>query len=118
MPKVQAWLQRDDSALRFHLAMLNELAAQKALDYHRIGGGAARGAVGAAQLSRRPPPETAMGALHGRKRPRRMPRLSACYPAAMTTLRLALLASPTDDAPGRVGGVIGAPWPACRRMPT
>ncbi len=31
--KVQAWLQRDDSALRFTLAMLNELAAQKALDY-------------------------------------------------------------------------------------
>ena len=31
--KVQAWLQRDDSSLRFTLAMLTELAAQKALDY-------------------------------------------------------------------------------------
>ena len=31
--KVQAWLDRDDSALRFTLAMLGELAAQKSLDY-------------------------------------------------------------------------------------
>ncbi len=31
--KVQAWLQRDDSTLRFTLAMLGELAAQKSLDY-------------------------------------------------------------------------------------
>ncbi|WP_256644953.1 NAD-glutamate dehydrogenase [Thermomonas paludicola] len=31
--RVQAWLGRDDSSLRFTLAMLNELAAQKALDY-------------------------------------------------------------------------------------
>ncbi|GGD42864.1 NAD-glutamate dehydrogenase [Pseudoxanthomonas indica] len=31
--KVQAWLQRDDAGLRFTLAMLNELAAQKTLDY-------------------------------------------------------------------------------------
>jgi glutamate dehydrogenase len=31
--KVQAWLTRDDSSLRFTLAMLTELAAQKALDY-------------------------------------------------------------------------------------
>ena len=31
--KVQAWLQRDDPTLRFTLSMLNEVAAQKALDY-------------------------------------------------------------------------------------
>jgi glutamate dehydrogenase len=31
--KVQAWLQRDDASLRFTLAMLNELASQKSLDY-------------------------------------------------------------------------------------
>ncbi|QNP40826.1 NAD-glutamate dehydrogenase [Lysobacter solisilvae (ex Woo and Kim 2022)] len=31
--KVQNWLQRDDASLRFTLAMLNELAAQKSLDY-------------------------------------------------------------------------------------
>jgi glutamate dehydrogenase len=31
--KVQSWLQRDDASLRFTLAMLNELAAQKSLDY-------------------------------------------------------------------------------------
>lgn len=31
--KVKAWLERDDTALRFTLAMLNELAAQEALDY-------------------------------------------------------------------------------------
>ena len=31
--KVQAWLRRDDAGLRFTLAMLNELAAQKKLDY-------------------------------------------------------------------------------------
>ena len=31
--KVRAWLQRDDQSLRFTLAMLNELATQKALDY-------------------------------------------------------------------------------------
>ena len=31
--KVQAWLERDDSILRFTLAMLGELAAQKSLDY-------------------------------------------------------------------------------------
>ena len=31
--KVQAWLQRGDASLRFTLAMLNELAAQKTLDY-------------------------------------------------------------------------------------
>jgi glutamate dehydrogenase len=31
--KVQAWLQRDDASLRFTLSMLNELAAQKSLDY-------------------------------------------------------------------------------------
>lgn len=31
--KVQAWLQRDDASLRFTLAMLTELAAQKMLDY-------------------------------------------------------------------------------------
>lgn len=31
--KVQAWLHRDDAGLRFTLAMLNELAAQKKLDY-------------------------------------------------------------------------------------
>ena len=27
------WLERDDAALRFTLSMLNELAAQKTLDY-------------------------------------------------------------------------------------
>ncbi|WP_045727681.1 NAD-glutamate dehydrogenase domain-containing protein [Xanthomonas sp. GPE 39] len=31
--KVQQWLQRDDSSLRFTLSMLQELAAQKTLDY-------------------------------------------------------------------------------------
>ena len=31
--KVNAWLERDDASLRFTLAMLTELAAQKALDY-------------------------------------------------------------------------------------
>jgi glutamate dehydrogenase len=31
--KVKAWLERDDPALRFTLSMLNELAAQKTLDY-------------------------------------------------------------------------------------
>ncbi|WP_240125218.1 NAD-glutamate dehydrogenase [Thermomonas alba] len=31
--KVRAWLQRDDPSLRFTLAMLTELAAQKTLDY-------------------------------------------------------------------------------------
>lgn len=31
--KVQAWLGRDDAGLRFTLNMLNELAAQKTLDY-------------------------------------------------------------------------------------
>ena len=31
--KVRQWLERDDSSLRFTLAMLNELAAQKTLDY-------------------------------------------------------------------------------------
>ena len=30
---VRAWLERDDPALRFTLSMLNELAAQKSLDY-------------------------------------------------------------------------------------
>ena len=31
--KVLSWLERDDPALRFTMAMLNELAAQKTLDY-------------------------------------------------------------------------------------
>ncbi len=31
--KVQQWLQRDDPSLRFTLSMLDELAAQKAMDY-------------------------------------------------------------------------------------
>jgi glutamate dehydrogenase len=31
--KVAHWLQRDDASLRFTLAMLNELAAQKSMDY-------------------------------------------------------------------------------------
>jgi len=31
--KVRSWLERDDAALRFTLSMLNELAAQKTLDY-------------------------------------------------------------------------------------
>ncbi len=31
--KVQAWLSRDDANLRFTLSMLNEVAAQKTLDY-------------------------------------------------------------------------------------
>ena len=31
--KVAAWMSRDDQTLRFTLAMLNELAAQKSLDY-------------------------------------------------------------------------------------
>jgi glutamate dehydrogenase len=31
--RVKNWIERDDATLRFTLAMLNELAAQKALDY-------------------------------------------------------------------------------------
>jgi len=31
--KVKAWIERDDQSLRFTLSMLNELAAQKTLDY-------------------------------------------------------------------------------------
>ena len=31
--KVRNWLDRDDASLRFTLSMLNELAAQKTLDY-------------------------------------------------------------------------------------
>ncbi|GAB3384227.1 NAD-glutamate dehydrogenase [Lysobacter fragariae] len=31
--KVKQWIERDDASLRFTLAMLNELAAQKSLDY-------------------------------------------------------------------------------------
>ena len=31
--KVKHWIERDDPALRFTLSMLNELAAQKTLDY-------------------------------------------------------------------------------------
>jgi glutamate dehydrogenase len=31
--KVRNWLERDDQTLRFTLSMLNELAAQKSLDY-------------------------------------------------------------------------------------
>jgi len=34
--KVQAWLSRDDASLRFTLAMLTELAAQKTLDYPTV----------------------------------------------------------------------------------
>ena len=34
--RVQAWLERDDSALRFTLAMLAELAEQKSLDYPTV----------------------------------------------------------------------------------
>ena len=34
--KVQAWLGRDDASLRFTLAMLTELAAQKSLDYPTV----------------------------------------------------------------------------------
>ena len=34
--KVQAWLQRGDAGLRFTLAMLNELATQKTLDYPTV----------------------------------------------------------------------------------
>ncbi|RMH94929.1 NAD-glutamate dehydrogenase [Lysobacter pythonis] len=34
--KVTAWLERDDPTLRFTLAMLNELAAQKTLDYPTV----------------------------------------------------------------------------------
>ncbi len=34
--KVKHWLERDDSSLRFTLAMLNELAAQKTLDYPTV----------------------------------------------------------------------------------
>ena len=34
--KVSAWLGRDDSTLRFTLAMLNELATQKTLDYPTV----------------------------------------------------------------------------------
>ena len=31
--KVEAWMQRDDSTLRFTMAMLNDLLSQKSLDY-------------------------------------------------------------------------------------
>jgi glutamate dehydrogenase len=31
--RVKQWLERDDASLRFTLSMLNELAAQKTLDY-------------------------------------------------------------------------------------
>ena len=31
--KVAQWLQRDDASLRFTMAMLTELAAQKSMDY-------------------------------------------------------------------------------------
>ena len=34
--KVQAWLSRDDAALRFTLSMLDELATHKALDYPTV----------------------------------------------------------------------------------
>jgi glutamate dehydrogenase len=34
--KVAAWLSRDDSSLRFTLAMLAELVSQKALDYPTV----------------------------------------------------------------------------------
>ena len=34
--KVKHWIERDDSSLRFTLAMLNELAAQKTLDYPTV----------------------------------------------------------------------------------
>jgi glutamate dehydrogenase len=34
--KVKHWLERDDAALRFTLAMLGELAAQKTLDYPTV----------------------------------------------------------------------------------
>lgn len=34
--KVSAWLERDDATLRFTLAMLNELATQKTLDYPTV----------------------------------------------------------------------------------
>ena len=34
--KVAAWMARDDSALRFTLAMLGELAEQKSLDYPTV----------------------------------------------------------------------------------
>ena len=34
--KVRHWLERDDPALRFTLSMLNELAAQKSLDYPTV----------------------------------------------------------------------------------
>ncbi|TBR08968.1 MAG: NAD-glutamate dehydrogenase, partial [Lysobacter sp.] len=34
--KVAAWLQRDDSSLRFTLAMLSELVSQKSLDYPTV----------------------------------------------------------------------------------
>ncbi|AXK71860.1 NAD-glutamate dehydrogenase [Lysobacter sp. TY2-98] len=34
--KVEAWLQRDDSSLRFTLTMLSELASQKSLDYPTV----------------------------------------------------------------------------------
>ncbi len=34
--KVEAWLGRDDSSLRFTLSMLSELASQKALDYPTV----------------------------------------------------------------------------------
>ena len=34
--RVQAWLERDDANLRFTLAMLSDLAAQKTLDYPTV----------------------------------------------------------------------------------
>ncbi|MGY4516123.1 glutamate dehydrogenase [Lysobacter sp. HA18] len=34
--KVESWLQRDDSSLRFTLTMLSELASQKSLDYPTV----------------------------------------------------------------------------------
>jgi glutamate dehydrogenase len=34
--KVRHWLERDDPALRFTLAMLGELAAQKTVDYPTV----------------------------------------------------------------------------------
>jgi glutamate dehydrogenase len=34
--KVAAWIGRDDSSLRFTLAMLSELASQKSLDYPTV----------------------------------------------------------------------------------
>ena len=34
--KVERWLQRDDASLRFTMAMLTELAAQKTMDYPTV----------------------------------------------------------------------------------